>query len=118
MPEGKMDQEKEKTVRKRRHLSPKEKYQIFLEATMAKAQGNGSVGEVIRRWGIHSSDLTRIRASVEQGAIDTFESRKSRKPKLSREKYEELKSEKERLERTVIEQAAELALLKKKDRSG
>lgn len=113
-----MDKVQERTVRKRRHLTPEEKYQIFLEATMAKAQGNGSVGEVMRRWGIHSSDLTRIRASVEQGAIDTFKARKSRKPKLSREQYEELRAEKERLERTVIEQAAELALLKKKDRSG
>ncbi len=113
-----MDKVHERTVRKRRHLTPEEKYQIFLEATMAKAQGNSSVGEVMRRWGIHSNDLTRIRASVEQGAIDTFKARKSRKPKLSREQYEELRAEKERLERTVIEQAAELALLKKKDRSG
>jgi transposase-like protein len=113
-----MDKTQEKTVRKRRHLTPEDKYQIFIEATMAKAQGSGSVGEVLRRWGIHSSDLTRIRASVEQGAIDTFKSRKSRKPKLSREQYEELQAEKQRLERTIIEQAAELALLKKKDRSG
>lgn len=113
-----MDKTQEKTVRKRRHLTPEEKYQIFIEATMAKAQGNGNVGEVLRRWGIHSSDLTRIRASVEQGAVDTFRSKKSRKPRLTREQYEDLKAEKERLERTVIEQAAELALLKKKDRSG
>ena len=112
-----MDKDRERTVRKRRHLSPEEKYQIFIEATMAKAQGNGSVGEVIRRWGIHSSDLTRIRASVEQGAIETFKARKSRKRKLSREQYEQLEADKRRLEKTVIEQAAELALLKKKDRS-
>ena len=112
-----MDNTQERVVRKRRHLTPEEKYQIFLEATMAKDQGNGSVGEVLRRWGIHSSDLTRIRASVEQGAIDLFRSRKSRRPKLNREQYEQLKAEKQRLERTVIEQAAELSLLKKKDRS-
>ena len=108
----------EKTVRKRRYLTPEEKYQIFLEATMAKAKENGSISEVLRRWGIHSNDLTRIRASVEQGAIDTFKARKSRKPKLSREQYEELKAEKERLEETIVELAAELAILKKKDRSG
>lgn len=111
-----MDKAEEKNVRKRRYLTPEEKYQIFIEATMAKAQANGSVAEVLRRWGIHSSDLTRIRASIEQGAIDTFKSKKSRKPKLSQEQFEELKAEKERLERTVIEQAAELALIKKKDR--
>lgn len=108
----------EKTVRKRRRLTPEEKYQIFLEATMAKTKGNGSISEVLRRWGIHSSDLTRIRAAVEQGAIDIFKARKSRKPKITIEQHEKLKAEKERLEATVIEQAAELALLKKKDRSG
>ncbi len=106
----------EEVVRKRRHLTPEARYQIFLEATMAK--GNGSISEVLRRWGIHSSDLTRIRAAVEQGAVNAFKERKSRKPKVNLAVHEQLKAEKERLEATVIEQAAELALLKKKDRSG
>jgi len=105
-------------VRKRRHLSAEEKYQIFVEATMAKATGNGNVSEVLRRWGIHASDLTRIRKSVEEGAISAFKARKSRKPKIDYDQYQQLKAEKERLESTVLEQAAELALLKKKDRSG
>ena len=111
-----MGNSQEEMVRKRRYLTPEEKYQIFLEATMAK--GNGSISEVLRRWGIHSSDLTRIRAAVEEGAVNVFKERKSRRPKLNIEQYEQLKAEKERLEATVIEQAAELALLKKKDRSG
>jgi len=111
-----MENSQEEMVRKRRYLTPEEKYQIFLEATMAK--GNGSISEVLRRWGIHSSDLTRIRAAVEEGAVNVFKERKSRRPKLNIEQYEQLKAEKERLEATVIEQAAELALLKKKDRSG
>ncbi len=113
-----MEKSKEKMVRKRRYLTPEIKYQIFLEATMAKAKDNGSVSEVLRRWGIHSSDLTRIRASVAEGAVNVFKERKCRRPKLNLEQYEQLKAEKERLEATVIEQAAELALLKKKDRSG
>jgi len=111
-----MENSQEEMVRKRRYLTPEEKYQIFLEASMAK--GNGSISEVLRRWGIHSSDLTRIRAAVEEGAVNVFKERKSRRPKLNIEQYEQLKAEKERLEATVIEQAAELALLKKKDRSG
>jgi transposase-like protein len=56
-------------VRKRRQLKPEEKLQIYKEATVARAQGNGSVAEVLRRWGIHSSDLTRITKTVEEGAI-------------------------------------------------
>jgi len=113
-----MDDSKDKMVRKRRHLTPEEKYQIFLEATMAKGKGNGSISEVLRRWGIHSSDLTRIRAAVEDGAVSVFKERKSRRPKINIEQCEQLRAEKVRLEATIIEQAAELALLKKKDRSG
>lgn len=109
-----MEDSKDKTARKRSHLTPEEKYQIFLEATMAKAKGNGSISEVLRRWGIHSSDLTRIRAAVEEGALSVFKERKSRRPKVNLEQYEQLKAEKERLEATIIEQASELALLKKK----
>jgi len=99
-------------VRKRSHLSAEEKYQIFLEAAMAK--GNGSISEVMRRWAIHSSDLTRIRKSVEEAAISNFKAKKSRKPKIDYEQHQELKAEKERLEHTIIEQAAELALTQKK----
>ena len=113
-----MENSENKMVRKRRQLTPEEKYQIFLEATMAKAKGNGSISEVLRRWGIHSSDLTRIRAAVEEGAVTVFKERKSRRPKINLEQYEQHKAEKERLAATVIEQAAELAILKKKDRSG
>ena len=41
------------TVRKRRHLPPETKFQIFLEAS----RGDVPVAEVLRKWGIHSSDL-------------------------------------------------------------
>jgi transposase-like protein len=110
-----MNESDDALVRKRRQLSPEDKYQIFIEATMAK--GNGSITEVIRRWGIHASDLTRIRKAVEEGAISTLRARKSRKPKIDYSEHQRLKADKERLEATVLEQAAELALLKKKDRS-
>ncbi len=112
-----MDKNSDNEVRKRNHLSPEEKFQIFIEATMAKARGNGNVSEVLRHWGIHANDLTRIRKVIEEGAISTFKTRKSRKPKIDYNQHQELKAEKERLESTVLEQAAELALLKKKDRS-
>lgn len=82
------------------------------------AKGNGTITEVLRRWGIHATDLSRIRKAVEEGAISTFRARKSRKPKIDYAEHRQLKAEKERLQATVLEQAAELALLKKKDRSG
>jgi len=109
-------EEQTSVVRKRRHLSPEEKFQIFMEAIRAKE--NGSVGEVLRRWGIHSSDLVRIKRTVEQSSLEAFRERKSRKPKVEVEVHQALQREKERLEATILEQAAELALLKKKDRWG
>ena len=108
-------EEQTSVVRKRRHLSPEEKYQIFMEAIRAKE--TGSVGEVLRRWGIDSSDLVRIRRTVEQSFLEAFRERKSRKPKVEVEKYQALEAEKSRLEATILEQA-ELALLKKKERWG
>lgn len=105
----------EEDVRKRRHLTPEEKYQIFLEAV--KAERNGGIGEVIRKYGIHSSDLTRIRRCVEEGAINAFKEKKSRKPKVSFETYKEKEEEVKRLEQIILEQAAEIALLKKRTRS-
>jgi len=103
-------EEETSVVRKRRHLSPEEKFQIFVEAIRAKE--NGAVGEVLRRWGIHSSDLVRIKRTVEESSIEAFRERKSRKAKV--EVDQALQREKERLEATILEQAAELALLKKK----
>jgi len=101
-------------VRKRRHLSPEDKYQIFLEAV--KAERNGEVGEVLRRHGIHSSDLQRIKKTVEEVAKQAFKERKSRKPQVSYEDYKVKEEEIKRLETIVLEQAAEIALFKKKNR--
>ena len=109
--------EKDSDVRKRKRLTPEEKYQIFLEATMARAQGNGGISEVLRRWAIHSSDLTRIKRTVEEGAISSFKERKSRSPKIDNATHQKLKVEKERLETVILELSSELALIKKKDRS-
>ena len=44
---------------------------------MAKAKENGSVAEVLRRWGIHSSDLVRIKKTIEQSSLEAFRERKS-----------------------------------------
>ena len=96
-------------VKKRRSLSPEEKYEIFLEATRRDIP----VGQVLRKWGIHSSDLKRIRETVKAGALGEFSARKSRKPMVSASEVDRLEREKARLEQTIIEQSVELSLLKK-----
>jgi len=76
-----MKDSQEEMVRKRRYLTPEEKYQIFLEVTMAKARGNGSIREILRRWGIRSSDLTRIRAAVKQEQSALLKNQRVESPK-------------------------------------
>jgi hypothetical protein len=90
--------------RKRKHLSPEDKYQIFLEAV--KAEKNGGVGEVLRRYGIHSSDLQRIKRSVEECAIKVFRERKSQKPQVSYDDYKAKEEEIKRLGTIILEQAS------------
>jgi hypothetical protein len=60
-----MENSQDNVARKCHYLSAEDKYQIFLEATMAKANGDVNVSEVLRLWGIHANDLTRIRKTVE-----------------------------------------------------
>lgn len=96
-------------VKKRRYLSPEEKFEVFLEAN----RGDIAVGEVLRKWGIHSSDLKRIRETVRAGAVKEFQGRRSRKPMVSASEVERLGREKVRLEQTIIEQSVELSVLKK-----
>jgi hypothetical protein len=61
------------------------------------------------------SGLSRlIKRTVEEGAINAFKAKKSRKPKIDSAIYQQLKAEKERLETVILELSSELALLKKK----
>ncbi len=95
----------------RKHLTPEEKYRIFLETQ----RGDVSVAAVLRKYGIHSSDLTRIRAQVREGALESLAqgSRKGRRPKESAE-VAALKAEKARVEEALKELAIENTLLRKK----
>ncbi len=50
----------------RRFLSPEKKFQIFLEAQ----RGDVLAAEVLRREGLYSTDLARIRQKVKEGALE------------------------------------------------
>ena len=54
--------------KKRRFLSPEKKYQIFLESQTDKTP----VGKILRREGIYSTDLARIRKQVPAALILVF----------------------------------------------
>jgi transposase-like protein len=101
--------------KKRRVLSPEKKFQIFLESQ----SGKNPVGEILRREGIYSTDLVRIREKVKEGALERLADRPGAKRKtVPQEDYEALKRELEEKERALAEQAVELAILRKKTNGG
>ena len=101
--------------KKRRILSPEKKFQIFLESQSAQ----NPVGEMLRREGIYSTDLTRIRQKVKQGALERLADRPGAKKKtVSQEDYDALKRELEEKERALADLSVELAILRKKTNGG
>ncbi len=109
------DKKSQKEKKKRRFLSPEKKFQIYLESQSGKTQ----VGEILRREGIFSTDLARIRKHVKEGALERLSARPGAKRKtVPQENYEALKKELEEKERALAEQAVELAILRKKTNGG
>jgi len=101
--------------RKRRILSPEKKFQIFLESQ----SGENPVGEILRREGIYSTDLVRIRQKVKEGALERLADRPGRRGKtVSRDDYEALKRELEQKERALADLAVEVGILRKKTNGG
>ena len=101
--------------KKRRLLSPEKKFQIFLESHTSKTP----VGELLRREGIYSTDLARIRQKVREGALERLADRPgARRKMVPWEAYESMKRELEDKERALAEQAVELAILRKKTNGG
>jgi transposase-like protein len=94
--------------RRRRRLSAEDKWQIFIEASAKGAK----VADVMRRWGIDSSQLARIRTQVKEGALTQLNKGPGRSPK-DQEK-EALKAEVSRLEDAFKEVSIENTLLRKK----
>jgi len=100
---------------KRRFLSPEKKFQIFLETQ----RGDKPSGEILRREGLFSSDLARIRQQVQEGAIERLSAKPGKKRSLvSADEYEKLKRELEEKERALADLSVELTILRKKTNGG
>ena len=97
---------------KRKKLTAQEKWQIFLETTAKDAP----VGEILRRHGLYSSDLTKIRKQVESGALQELGRKKySRKPtSVPQEEHEKIKAELAAKEKALAQMGEEYLLLKKR----
>jgi len=98
--------------KKRKKLSAQEKWQIFLETSVKGAP----VGEILRRNGLYSSDLTKIRKQVESGALKELGRRRySKKPQeVPYQDYERIKQELAAKEKALAQMSEEYLLLKKR----
>lgn len=101
--------------KKRRYLSAEKKFQIYLEAQA----GDKPVGELLRREGLFSTDLARIRQQVKEGAIQRLGAKPGcQQSHVSTEVHEALKRELQDKERALADQSVELAILRKKTNGG
>ena len=102
-------------AKKRRYLSAEKKFQIYLEAQ----DSTKPVGELLRREGLFSTDLARIRQQVREGALERLGTKPGRKQALvSSEAYAALKHELQEKERTLADLSVELAIMRKKTSGG
>jgi len=101
--------------KKRCYLSAEKKFQIYLEAQA----GDKPVGELLRREGLFSTDLARIRQQVKEGSLQRLSAKPGRQPgHVSAEVHEALKRELQDKERALADQSVELAILRKKTNGG
>lgn len=102
--------------RKRKRLTAKRKFEIYLETKRPEAK----IGEILRREGIHLNDLREMEELVERGAIGALKSRgpgRGLRRKIDPLEYDELKRELVEKEKAMSDLVVEYGLLKKSDRS-
>ncbi|MFQ6678828.1 MAG: hypothetical protein ACE5D0_11035 [Fidelibacterota bacterium] len=100
-------------MKKRRRLSAEQKWQIYQECQ----QPDAKVGEILRRYGLYSSDLIRIRRTVEEGAIEALANSvpgRKRIKTVSKEKYNQLQNELGEKQKALAEMSVLFTSLKKK----
>ena len=101
--------------KKRRFLTAEKKFQIYLETQT----NDKPVGEILRREGLYSTDLARIRSQVKEGALQRLSAKPGRQQEVvSTETYEAIKSELQDKERALADLSVELAILRKKTSGG
>jgi len=106
-----MNQENGK--KQRRRLSAEEKWQIYQECE----QPGAKVGEILRKYGLYSSDLGNIRKLVKEGSLERLRQSKPGKRKVTTvpmREYEQLENELARKEKALAEMTVMFTALKKK----
>jgi len=97
----------------KRRLTAEEKWQIYRECE----QPGAKVGEILRKYGLYSSDLGNIRKMVKEGSLERLRQSKPGKRRVttvSIKDYEQLESELARKEKALGEMTVMFTTLKKK----
>ncbi len=100
-------------MNQKRRLSAEEKWQIYRECE----QPGAKVGEILRKYGLYSSDLQNIRKMIKEGSLERLrQSRPGRKKvtTVSVKDYEALENEITRKDRALAEMTVLFTALKKK----
>jgi len=101
--------------RRRRQLTPEEKWQVFLEVCSQEL----TQADAARKWHVDVSTVIKVRRLAKDGALAAFAASKpGRPPSVELVELEACREECARLVETVKEQAIELALLRGRQRSG
>ena len=101
--------------RKRRQLSPEEKWEVFLEVTSQEI----SQADAARKWNVDVSTVIRIRQLAKDAALAAFAAAKpGRMPSPERVELEAALQENDRLSEALKELAVELSLHRGRQRSG
>lgn len=101
------------STKKRKRLNAQKKWDIYQECQKPGAV----IGEVLRKHGLYSTDLQRIRKAVEEGAIEALgKSGVGRKKVTSvpKEEYDDVKTELAEKEKALAEMSVLFTSLKKK----
>lgn len=97
---------------RRRRLTAARKFEIFLECSAPGAP----VGEILRREGLYSSDLARIREQVREGALERLKQGPGRRKKtLPPDQVERLLQELRQKEQALAALSVEYMALKKEE---
>ena len=101
--------------RKRRQLSPVEKWEVFLEVTSQQL----TQADAARKWNVDVSTVIRIRQLAKDAALAAFAASKpGRLPSPERVELEAALAENDRLSEALKELAVELTLHRGRQRSG
>lgn len=98
---------------KRRKLSAELKWQIYQECQ----QPDAVIGEILRKHGLYSSDLQRIRKAVEEAALNALSRSGVGRKKITtvaKEEYDSLSAELAEKEKALAELSVLFTSLKKK----